>query len=63
MITVKNRALSFVIVGAIYVLASAVGVLTYATLTLQPWLSLLIADVAATIFTFIFLVNGITDKC
>ena len=54
MITVKNRALSFVIVGAIYVLASAVGILTYATLTLKPWLSLLIADVAATIFTFIF---------
>jgi steroid 5-alpha reductase family enzyme len=50
----KNRKLSFLIVGAIYALATVVGVVTYNILTFDWWLSLLIADVVATVFTFIF---------
>jgi steroid 5-alpha reductase family enzyme len=50
----KNRALSFLIVVAIYALATVVGVVTYNILTFDWWLSLLIADVVATVFTFIF---------
>ena len=50
----KNRAASFAVIGVVYVLATAVGVLTYCALPLNWWLSLLIADVAATVATFVF---------
>ena len=50
----KSRALSFAIVGLVYVLATAAGIITYNALELDWWLSLLIADVVATVVTFIF---------
>ena len=50
----QNRAASFVVVALVYVLATVSGVAVYKTLELDWWLSLLIADVAATVVTFIF---------
>ena len=50
----QNRAASFVVVTLVYIIATVVGVLAYRTLTFDWWLSLLIADVAATVATFIF---------
>jgi len=50
----KNRAASFVAVTLVYIFATAVGVLVYRALTLDWWLSLLVADVAATVVTFVF---------
>ncbi len=50
----QNRAASFVAVAIVYVIATAVGIAVYRALTLDWWLSLLIADVAATAVTFLF---------
>lgn len=50
----SNRKISFLIIGIIYILATGVGVFTYLALPLDLWLSLLIADVVATLFTFAF---------
>lgn len=51
----QNRKWSFLAVSAVYVLATAVGVGVYLLLNSLPWwLSLLIADVAATVVTFVF---------
>ncbi len=50
----QNRAASFIAVTLIYIFAAAVGIAIYRALTLDWWLSLLIADVAATVSTFIF---------
>ncbi len=51
----NNRALSFVLVSIVYILASVLGILTYIYLPFSAvWLKLLLADVLATIFTFIF---------
>lgn len=50
----ENRPLSFVIITLIYLVAFAAGILTYVFLPLPMWLSLLIADVVATIVTFVF---------
>ncbi len=50
----QNRAASFVAVTLVYIIATVVGIAVYRTLNLSWWLSLLIADVAATIVTFIF---------
>lgn len=51
---VKNkRGFSFFVIAITYIAAISVGLLVYNALTFQPWLSLLIADVAATAFTFI----------
>ena len=50
----KNRAASFAVLAAVYVLAAAVGIVTYRALPLDWRLSLLIADMAATVFTFLF---------
>ena len=51
----QNRKWSFWAVSAVYVLATAVGVGVYLLLNSLPWwLSLLIADVAATVVTFVF---------
>ena len=50
----QNRAVSFIVVTLVYIIATVVGVLAYRALTLDWWLSLLIADAAATVATFIF---------
>lgn len=50
----QNRAASFAVVALVYVIAAAVGVITYRALDLAWWASLLIADIAATAATFIF---------
>ena len=50
----QSRTASFIAVTLVYILATAVGVLVYLSLELEWWLSLLIADVAATVCTFIF---------
>jgi steroid 5-alpha reductase family enzyme len=50
----SNRPLSFAIVGIIYALASFVGIMLFRALSLDLWLSLLICDAAATVFTYCF---------
>ena len=50
----ENRVASFFVVTAVYVIATVIGILVYNALELEWWLSLLIADVAATVVTFIF---------
>ncbi|MBR3308465.1 MAG: DUF1295 domain-containing protein, partial [Lachnospiraceae bacterium] len=50
----ENRFLSFFIITIIYILATVVGVLVWHFLPFAYWLNLLLADVAATIFVFIF---------
>ena len=50
----QNRAFSFIAVALVYILAAAVGIVTYLFLPFSAWLNLLIADTVATIFTFIF---------
>ena len=50
----ENRAASFIAVALVYILATTVGVLVYRALVLAFWLSLLIADAAATAVTFVF---------
>ena len=50
----QNRAASFVAVMLVYIIATVVGIAVYKMLDLPWWLSLLIADVAATVVTFIF---------
>ena len=50
----QNRAASFVIVTLVYIIAAIVGVLVYRNLKFEWWISLLIADVAATVATFVF---------
>lgn len=50
----QNRPISFIVVALVYMIAIAVGVLVYRALDLDWWLSLLIADLLATVATFIF---------
>ncbi len=50
----QSRAASFIAVALIYIFATVVGVIVYRVLTLDWWLALLIADVAATVATFVF---------
>ncbi|MBQ7397437.1 MAG: DUF1295 domain-containing protein [Clostridia bacterium] len=50
----QNRAASFVAVTIVYIFATVVGVMVYRALRLDWWLTLLIADVAATVATFLF---------
>lgn len=50
----QSRAASFVAVALVYVVAAAVGIAVYGALALPWWLSLLIADAAATVVTFTF---------
>ncbi len=55
MLTVKlNRTKSFIVIAVVYILASVVGIAVYALLPLDMWLRLLIADITATVFVFIF---------
>ncbi len=50
----QSRAFSFIILFIIYLLTTAVGVIFYRLLSFSPWLNLLLADVIATAFIFIF---------
>ena len=50
----QNRTASFLVVALIYILVSAVGIAIYNILSLEWWLSLLVADVVATVLTFAF---------
>ena len=50
----QSRTASFISVTCVYILATVLGVLVYRALDLDWWLVLLIADIAATVFTFIF---------
>ncbi len=50
----QNRVASFMVVTAVYLLATILGIMLYRSLSFDLWLSLLIADVAATVITFIF---------
>ncbi len=50
----SKRITSFIIIAIIYILATAVGVLTYSVLDLPVFLAILIADIVATAVTFIF---------
>ncbi len=50
----QSRAASFVAVTLVYIIAAIVGIAVYRAIELPWWLSLLIADVAATGVTFIF---------
>ena len=50
----ESRAASFAVVSVVYVIAAVVGILVYRALPFEWWLSLLIADAAATTLTFIF---------
>ncbi len=49
-----NRLLAFLIVTIIYVLATVVAVISFNLLKFDLWLNILLADVIATIFVFIF---------
>lgn len=50
----ESRLASFIVILLVYIIATAVGVLIYNALNYSWWLSLLIADVGATVVTFIF---------
>lgn len=51
----EKRTLSFIIIALIYVIASGVGLISYLLLPFSKmWIKLLLSDIIATIFTFIF---------
>ncbi len=50
----QNRAASFVAVTFVYVIVAVIGLYVYRLLNLDWWLSLLVADTAATVVTFAF---------
>ena len=50
----QNRVASFVAVTLVYIIATVVGITVYGMFDFPWWLSLLIADIAATVVTFIF---------
>ncbi len=50
----KNRVLSFIVIALVYLIATVVGITIYNALELAWWLSLLIADVIATVVVFVF---------
>ena len=50
----ESAAASFAVVAVVYAIAVVVGVLVYYAVSADWWLRLLIADVAATVATFIF---------
>ena len=53
----QSQTASFVIVILIYIFAAVVGLVVYHTLSFAWWKNLLIADVAATVLTFLFSVS------
>lgn len=50
----QSRAASFIAVALIYIFATVAGIAVYRAVAFDWWLSLLIADVVATVATFIF---------
>ena len=50
----KSRPLSFLVITVVYVLAALVGIAVYRALPYAPWIRLLLADIAATVLTFLF---------
>lgn len=50
----QNRTASFIIVTLIYIFAVSAGIAVYQMLAFDWWLNLLIADIIATIITFVF---------
>ncbi len=50
----QSRAASFTAVTLVYILATAIGIAVYRALPLSWWLSLLVADAAATVAIFVF---------
>ncbi len=50
----SSLVFSFITITLIYLLANALGIFIYCILNLDIWLKLLIADVVATVFVFIF---------
>ena len=50
----NSRTLSFLALALIYLCAGALGFLLYSVLSFDVWLNLLIADVAATVFVFLW---------
>ena len=50
----QNRIASFIVIALVYAIATVVGVIVYRALTLEWWLSLLVADIVATVVTFVF---------
>ena len=50
----SSRTASYIILALIYAIASAIGVIVYSFLSESVWLGLLIADVVATVFVFVF---------
>lgn len=50
----QNHILSFIIIAIVYIIATVVGVVIYQRLSYSWWLNLLIADIVATVVTFIF---------
>lgn len=50
----QSRLASFIIITLVYIISAAVGIVVYNFLELSWWVSLLIADAAATAVTFIF---------
>ena len=50
----RSRTASFIAVFLVYIISAAVGICIYVITDFQWWLSLLIADVAATVVTFVF---------
>lgn len=50
----KNRPFSFVIILFVYAFATACGVVSYLLLPFNFWLNLLLADIIATVITFLF---------
>lgn len=51
---ITNRPLSFLIIALVYIISATVGVIVFASLQLDLWLKLLIADVVATTVVFVF---------
>ena len=53
--TIKNsKLISILIIACIYIMAACLGVLVYLVLPFAFWLNLLIADIMATVFVFVF---------
>ena len=50
----ESRTLSFIAVAIIYILAALVGVFTYVLLPFGVYVNLFLADLFATVFTFVF---------
>ncbi|MBR5930845.1 MAG: DUF1295 domain-containing protein [Lachnospiraceae bacterium] len=50
----ESRSASYVILALIYIAAGVIGYLIYHFLPFSLWLNLLLADVAATVFVFLF---------